>query len=156
MKGFEYPAELEERRISNPDAFEYVHTVTVQSGSESVDVLPVIQSLLPLNEVIQLPDFFAALDIVLLSVDTNTGEAHRDGNGDLITYNFGNTNWVPLMERNSSYIIHPEEILADNFATLMEWRSDGVLPPANPDGDPANDVDLLVAIEDVLASGCDE
>ena len=156
VEGFEYPADLEERRISNPDAFEYLHTVTVQSGSESVDVLPVLQSRLPLNEFIQLPDFFVALDIVLLSVDPSTGEAHRDGNGDLIKYNFDNTNWVPLMQRNSSYIIHPEEILADNFATLMEWRSDGVLPPANPMGDPANDVDLLVAIEDVLASGCDE
>jgi hypothetical protein len=71
-----------------------------------------------------------------------------------IKYNFGNTNWVPLMLRNSSYIIHPEELLADNFATLMEWRSDGVLPPANPDGFPVNDVDLLTAIEAVLTSGC--
>ncbi|HEY5869605.1 MAG TPA: hypothetical protein VI542_29255 [Candidatus Tectomicrobia bacterium] len=156
VEGFEYPAELEERRISNPDAFEYLHTLTVQSGSESVDVLPVIQSLLPLNEVIQHPNFFDALDFVLLSVDTSTGDAHRDGNGDLIKYNFGNTNWVPLMQRNSSYIIHPEEILADNFATLMEWRAEGVLPPANPAGFPANDVDLLTAIEDVLASGCDK
>jgi len=49
---------------------------------------------------------------------------------------------------------HPEEVLADNFATLMEWRSDGVLPPANPGGFPANDVELLTAIEGVLASGC--
>ena len=154
VEGFEYPAELEDRRLSNPDAFEYLHTLTVQSGSESVDVMPVIQSLLPLNEVIQLPNFFAALDIVLLSVDAGTGEVRRDGTGDLIKYNFGNTNWVPLMLRNSSYIIHPEELLADNFATLMEWRADGVLPPSNPDGVPVNDVDLLTAIEDVLASGC--
>ena len=153
-QGFEYPAELEDRRVSNPDAFEHLHTVTLQSGSESVDVVPVIQSLLPLNEVIELPNFFDALDIVLLSVDASTGEALRDGNGDLVKYNFGNTNWVPLMLRNSSYIIHPEEILADNFATLMEWISDGVLPPANPDGFPVNDVDLLIAIEDVLTSGC--
>jgi hypothetical protein len=62
------------------------------------------------------------------------------------------------MQRNSEYIIHPEEILADNFATLMEWRAyGGVRPPAeNPDGFPVNDVDLLTAIEDVLASGCDK
>ena len=53
-----------------------------------------------------------------------TGEALRDGNGDLIKYNFGNT---------------------------MEWRADGVLPPANPDGFPVNDVDLVTAIEGVLA-----
>ena len=84
VDGFEYPAELEDRRISNPDAFEYFHSLTVQSGSGSVDVMPVIQSLLPLNEVIQLPNFFDALDIVLLSVDAGTGEALRDSNGDLI------------------------------------------------------------------------
>ena len=154
VDGFEYPAELEDRRVSNPDSFEYQHTLTVQSGSGNVDVTPVIQFLLPLNEVIQLPNFFDALDIVLLSVDAGTGEARRDANGALIKYNFGNTNWIPLMLRNSSFIIHPEEILADNFATLMEWRSDDVLPPANPDGFPANDVDLLTAMEGVLASGC--
>ena len=154
VDGFEYPAELEDRRLSNPDAFEYLHTLTVQSGSESVNVVPVIQSLLPLNEVIHLPNFFEAVDIVLLSIDAGTGEALRDGNGDLIKYNFGNTNWVPLMLRNSPYIIHPEEILADNFATLMEWRATGVLPMDNPGGFPVNDVDLLRAIEAVLANGC--
>ena len=47
-----------------------------------------------------------------------------------------------------------QSLLADNFATLMEWRAEGVLPPANPGGFPVNDVDLLTAIEDVLASGC--
>jgi hypothetical protein len=154
VDGFEYPAELEARRISNPDAFEYLHTLTVQAGSASVDVMPVIQSLLPLNEVIQLPNFFDAVDIVLLSVDAGTGEALRDGNGDLIKYNFGNTDWVPLLLRNSPFIIHPEEVIADNFATLMEWRSDGVLPPTNPGGFPIEDVDLLTALEGVLGSGC--
>ena len=154
VDGFGYPAELEDRRLSNPDAFEYRHTLSVQSESGAVDVMPVIQSLLPLEEAIQLPNFFDALDIVLLSVDAGTGEALRDGSGDLIRYNFGNTNWVPLMLRNSSYIIHPEEILADNFATLMEWRLEGVLPLENPDGFPANDVDLLVALEGILTSGC--
>jgi hypothetical protein len=112
------------------------------------------ESLLPLNEVIHLPNFFEALDIVLLALDAGTGEPLRDGNGELIKYNFGNTNWVPLMLRNSSFIIHPEEILADNFATLMEWRSDGVVPQENPGGFPTNDVDLLTAMEGVLASGC--
>jgi hypothetical protein len=156
VKGFEYPRELEERRVSNPDAFEYIHTLTVQSASGNVDVLPVNQSRLPLNEVIELPNFFAALDIVLLSVNTRTGKVRRDGNGNLIKYNFGNTNWVPLMARNTSFIIHPEEVLADNFATLMEWRADGVLPPANPAGFAVNDINLLVAIKNVLTSGCEK
>jgi hypothetical protein len=58
------------------------------------------------------------------------------------------------MTRNSNFIIHPEKVLADNFATLMEARADGVLPVANPFGFPINDVDLLVSIEKVLANGC--
>ena len=135
---------------SNPDSFEHLHVVTVQGGSASVE----IQSLLPLNEVILLPDFFAVLDIVSLAADPSTGEALRDGNCDLIKYNFGNTNWVSLMARNTGFIIQPEEILAGNFATLIEWRSAGVLPTTNPSRFPVNDVDLLTAIEDVLASGC--
>jgi hypothetical protein len=154
VKRFDYPAELEGRRISNPDAFEYLHSLKVQTGAASVDVMPVIQSLVPLNEAIQLPDFFAALDIVLLQVEPGTGAVSRDSNGNLIRYGFGNTNWVPLMLRNSSYIIHPEELLADNFATLMEWRSTGVLPPANPGGFPVNDVSLLTSIQDVMTIGC--
>ncbi|MFN0172421.1 MAG: hypothetical protein ACKV22_38955 [Bryobacteraceae bacterium] len=154
VRRFEYPAELEDRRISNPDAFEYLHTLKVQAGAVSVHVLPVIQSLVPLQEAIQLPNFFAALDIVLLPVEPRTGVVRRDSNGNLIRYSFGNTNWVPLMLRNSSYIIHPEELLADNFATLMEWRSTGVLPPSNPGGFPVNDVSLLKSIQDVLTGGC--
>ena len=58
------------------------------------------------------------------------------------------------MLRNSSFIIHPEEILADNFATLMEWRANGFLASENPGGFPVNDINLLVAIEDVLRAGC--
>jgi hypothetical protein len=59
------------------------------------------------------------------------------------------------MLRNTDFIIQPEDILADNFATLMEWRSTDVLPPTIPtSGFPVNDVNLLTAIEGVLASGC--
>jgi hypothetical protein len=58
------------------------------------------------------------------------------------------------MLRNSNYIIHPEELMADNFALLMEWRSTGILPSATPAGFPVNDVGLLEAIQDVLTAGC--
>ena len=106
VDGFEYSAELEERRLSKPDAFEYLHTLTVQSGPERVDVMAVIQSPVPLNAVIQLTNFFDAVDIVLLSVDAGTGEALRDGNGDLIKYNFGNTNWIPA-DAAQLFVHHP-------------------------------------------------
>lgn len=62
------------------------------------------------------------------------------------------------MLRNSSYILHPEELMAENFALLMEWRKDGVMPTAVPggpgEGFPVNDVGLLRAVQDVLTAGC--
>ena len=154
VAGFEYPAELEGRRLSNPDAFEYEHAVSVQTAAGAATVVPVIQATAPLEEVIQLPSFFAALDIMLLAVDADTGEIRHDTGGNLITYGFGNTDWPARMLRNSSFIIHPEEILADNFATLMEKRATGVLSPANPNGFPVNDPDLLFDIERTLTVGC--
>jgi hypothetical protein len=154
---FEYPAELEDRRLSNPDAYGYDHALAVQTPDGPRDVVPVIQSGLSLEGVLQLPPpaIFGALDIVLLPVDTGTGAVLYDGSGELIRYGFGNTNWVPQMLRNSTYIIHPEELLADNFALLMEWRSTGVLPATTPGGFPVNDVALLTAMEDVLTQGCE-
>ncbi len=154
---FEYPPELEERRLSNPDAHSYDHALSVDSGSGTAEVVPVIQSTISLQDLLKLPAtdaIFGVLDIVLLSVDRHTGEVLRDDSGNLITYNFGNTDWVQRMLRNSSYIIDPEELMADNFATLMEYGANGFLAPANPSGFPTNDINLLVAIEDVLRSGC--
>ena len=154
---FEYPAELEERRLSNPDAYSYDHALSVDTGSGNADVVPVIQSTVSLRDLLKLPApdaIFGVLDIVLVAVDRHTGDALRDESGNLIKYNFGNTDWVQRMLRNSSYIIDPEELMADNFATLMEWRANGFLAPENPSGFPANDIDLLVAIENVLRAGC--
>lgn len=94
------------------------------------------------------------LDIVLLAVDTGAGDVLRDGNGDLITHSFATTDWPAQMQRNSSYIIHPEELLADNFALLMKWRGEGALPDAIPGGFPVNEMGLLTAIEDMLTAGC--
>lgn len=156
---FEYPAELEERRLSNPQAHHNEHALAVQTPDGLREVVPVLQSTVPLEDIIELPTsgpppIFGVLDIVLLPVDIGTGAVLRDASGEPIRYGFGNTSWVPQMRRNSSYIIHPEELVADNFALLMEWRSSGVIPATTPSGFPVNDVALLTAVEEVLAAGC--
>jgi hypothetical protein len=87
-------------------------------------------------------------------VDPDTGQHLVDQNGEPVLYHLGNTDYVPLMLRNSNFIIAAEEVLADNFATLMEWRKDGELPP-DSGGIPINDLGLLQDIEATLADGCD-
>lgn len=156
VSGFEYPAELEATRGSNPDAFDYLHVLPVQTGSGQTEVMPLIQTSRTLSEILRLNSFFEALEVVLLAVEPKTGKAARDENGQLVKFGFTNTDWAPRMQRNSSYIIHPEELLADNFATVMEWRAEGNVPARNPGGDSVNDVGLLTAIRDALAADCSQ
>jgi hypothetical protein len=152
--GFDYPAELEERRVTNPDSFHYDHAITVETPDGPRDVVVLLQQTVPLEDVIG-QNFFATIDVQLLAVDVTTGDHLVDGTGAPLLYNLGNTNYVPLVLRNSAFLIAPDELLADNFATLMEWRRDGELPPDSADGFPINDPQLLVDIEAILAEGCD-
>jgi len=166
--GFEYPAELEDRRLSNPmygSRYEYV--LTVQAASGPVDVTPAYQAAVPLEEFIAISEdgmsmgaFFEAIDFVLLPVDTGTRAVLRDGSGYPIIYHFGDTDWIERMQRNSSYIIHPDEVMAENFALLMEWRRSGTVPESVPGGPgagfPVNDIGLLEEIQKVLTAGCGE
>jgi len=164
--GFEYPVELEDRRLSNPfygDRYEYA--LTVQTASGPVDVTPVYQAAISLEEFIEISEFgmrafFGAIDFVLLPVDTKTRTVLRDDNGKPIVYTFEDTDWIERMQRNSSYIIHPDELMAENFALLMEWRRSGTVPESVPggpgEGFPVNDIELLREIEKVLTAGCEE
>lgn len=152
----EYPEELFDLKITNPDAFRYEHAISVQTSTgESVYVIPITQAAVPLEEFIQLPTPFAGIDVPLLAVDIATGKAIRDENGAPVLYNFGNTNYVPKVLRNTNFIIAPDEILADNFSLLMLWRKNGELPMDN-DGAPIDDVSLLESMEEILAADCND
>jgi len=155
----EPPVELESRRLSNPGGHTYEDAFAVQTPDGPADVVPFVRSSASLEAVIALPTegppaIFGVLDIVLIPVDTGTGDIVRGPGGELVTYGFGNTNWVPQTLRNTNFIIHPEEIMADNFASLMEWRDSGELPTDNPSGFPIHAPDLLRDMEDVMTEGC--
>jgi hypothetical protein len=166
FSGFEYPAELEGRRLSNPMyGARHEYALTVQTASGPVDVTPVYQAAVSLEEFITISmghprELFEAIDFVLLPVDTGTRTVLRDDSGNPIIYHFGDTDWIERMQRNSSYIIHPDELIAENFALLMEWRRSGTLPESvqgGPgEGFPVNDFELLTSIEKILTAGCEE
>jgi hypothetical protein len=164
--GLEFPVELEDRRLSNPMyGSRYEYALRVQTDSGPVDVTPVYQAAVPLEEFIAISGgglraVFEAVDFVLLPVDTGTRAVLRDDGGKPIVYKFEDTDWVGQMQRNSSYIIHPDEIMAENFALVMEWRRRTNVPESIPggpgEGFPVSDIELLSAIEKVLTAGCGE
>jgi len=91
---------------------------------------------------------FALLAAILLSGQPPSIDASFDAFDDT------QSDWISLMARNTDFIIQAEEVLADNFALVMQWRATGVFPAVIPDGFQVNDPGLLVAIEDRVRRGC--
>jgi hypothetical protein len=153
------PAALEARRLSNPDAHTYEHALAMQNQGRTIHVLPVIQSTIPLEEIIRLPQggrptLLSEIEVVLVPVDMTTATALREGRGNPIIYSVDETDWQSRTQRNTSFSIHPEEVAADNFALLMEWHRMGSAPTQTPGGCPVNDIDLLRSLEELLTAGC--
>ena len=117
------PPELERRKITNPDAPRNDHFIRLQiDGHESLAV-PILLSSAETYDVKRGGEFFAYLQFQFLVVERD------NGSGDLKAVSEGSSPKLVGMERvsgfmeqvgrNTNYIIHPEEILADNFALLV-------------------------------------
>ena len=113
-----YPAFLEGRRITNPDAPVIQHGIRVKRGEGDLMVVPVISLSVDKFDSSTRGEFFNFLELHLLPVDPKTGAAQAVRPADLIEVNTV-SGFFEKIGRNTDYIIHPEEILADNFALLM-------------------------------------
>jgi hypothetical protein len=133
----ELPAALIGRRITNPDAPRNDHRIQVRLNGENRWVVPVLYASSANYDTARGGEFFDYLEFRLLLVQPS-GAAGQ---------------WAPLLRngepvlespqqvegffeqvgRNTDYIIHPEEILADNFALLVTGKT-GVPSPQILDG----------------------
>jgi hypothetical protein len=117
------PPDLERRKITNPDAPRNDHFIRLTiAGQESLAV-PILLSRVETYDVKRGGEFFAYLQFQFLVVE-------KDGrSGNLKPVTEGSSPKLVGMEhvsgfmeqvgKNTDYIIHPEEILADNFALLV-------------------------------------
>lgn len=119
-----YPAELDARVLLNPDGVDDRWAVRLPSGdNESELFLPLIVSRYP-NFIPGRPQFFNYLDFGLYPL-------LQQADGSYHVSNAGGSPSPELMKayldkigRNTQYIIHPDEILADNFMLLMMANGD--------------------------------
>lgn len=128
----ELPPALAARKISNPDAPRNDHRIRVRLGRDLVWAIPIIFS----NDRYDASrggSFFDYLQFRLLLVE-GTGSRVRpvyDGTGPRLVEVDQVTEFFDQVGRNTEYVVHPEEILADNFALLVLGKRD--LPtPAIP------------------------
>ncbi len=131
----ELPRALKARRITNPDAPQDRHCIRVGIGDEPVWALPVLLSTASREEIARGGTFLDYVTVALLLVDRNpdstAAKPRTDGKRLRIVGVQDVSGFFEQIGHNTSYIIHPEEIVADNFAVLAaggrEVRSPEIL-----------------------------
>jgi hypothetical protein len=102
------PRALDIRRITNPDAPRNDHSIRVRHANKEVDVVPVLIASSDHYDMKQRGEFFEYLQLKFLVRTTN----------ELLDPTT-TTGFFEQVGRNTDYVIHPEEILAENFALLV-------------------------------------
>jgi len=110
----EYPNDLAEFKITNPDAPFFEHAAQVKfDGQDHKVVLLTIA-----NKPYESGSFFQYLTLVFLELDEQNKPILVDGKSK--TYSFAEAqNFSELIGKNTSYVIHPEEVSAEHFTMLV-------------------------------------
>ena len=120
--GLEFPAKLESRRITNPDAPVIRHCIRLGVDGTDRWAVPVLLSNRGEYDTERGGGVFDYLQFRFLLVDLDDDAAitiRRDGGEPVLVDPERVTGYYDQVGRNTQYIIHPEEILADNFAYLV-------------------------------------
>ena len=118
------PPSMRHRILTNPDAPVSEHAILVNLVGKPVWGVPILYSATESYDTRQKGEFFDYMVFKLLIVDLDTS-----GVTPVTRYNTDSPRIVDVSDvtgffeqigRNTGYIIHPEEILADNFAMLVD------------------------------------
>ena len=122
-----FPEELQSRKLTNPDAPMNAHCIRVKVDKEDQWVVPILFSRTEKYNVERGQPFFWYLEFRMVVVQRLEGGAVKlvkeDGKAKLVHVNQV-TGFHEQVGKNTGYIIHPEEILADNFALLVLGAKD--------------------------------
>jgi hypothetical protein len=119
----EFPPNLKSRKITNPDAPANDHCILIQYEGKAYWAVPILFSNTEKYDVTVGGEFFDYLVFQLLlaqrSSDSNSVKPLYDGPNPRIVDTQKVSGFFEKVGMNTQYIIHPEEILADNFASLV-------------------------------------
>jgi len=107
------PPKIAAVRISNPDAPLNEHCIRVGLDGQQVLVTPILFSRSETYDVTKGGTFFDYLEMKFMRVDNNVNADVRLADPRELT------GFIEQIGRNTGYIIHPEETVADNFAIML-------------------------------------
>ncbi len=117
-----FPADIIEKRISNPDVNRYDSYINLTVNGEKQKCTMLIYTDSPYN-----PEdgkrLFDYIQVGLIPLNDNFIPIQQEGK--TVIYSISQaTDFYDLIGRNTNYIINPEEILAENFACLLTGKQD--------------------------------
>lgn len=134
-----FPPTLAPVKLTDPDAPSNDHCIQLKTGDRNIWAIPILFSQSPHYNLQKGGEFFEYLRVGLLVVERKeTGSATYDpAHPKLLAFDQV-SGFYEQVGRNTEYIVHPEEILADNFSLLVLQKKDVRSP------------DLLQKIDSVL------
>lgn len=140
-QNIDLPQDLKKRMITNPDAPLNDHCIMLKVNGKNEWAVPLIFSKTEKYIPTQGGSFLSSMQFKFILIDRKSEDSatpiYRDGKPVLIDPDQC-SDLFEQIGKNTDYIIHPEEILADNFALLLMDKKDVPSP------------DKLKAIEDIL------
>ncbi|MCX5645323.1 MAG: hypothetical protein NTZ17_11695 [Phycisphaerae bacterium] len=119
----EFPEMLKGRKITNPDAPANDHCIRVRVAGADVWAVPILFSRTDKYDVNRGGEFFQYMQFQLLLVerpgDSPATKPIYEGSQPRLVEVKQVTGFYEQVGKNTQYIVHPEEILADNFADLV-------------------------------------
>lgn len=124
----EFPVSLAPRKITNPDAPKNDYCIQLWLNRQKVWAVPVLTSQAPKYDTSRGGEFFQYLQLSMLLVEppvANVGvKVLYNANGPLLADLQQFSGFFEQVGQNTGYLIHPEEILADNFALMVLGERD--------------------------------
>ncbi len=128
LQNLNIPGALAGRLLYNPDGVDFAQKITLKTPEgKTIDAIPVIYSN-HLGYAAGKKPFFAYVEFNLFQI-----EKAADGKWNVLTQADGLSSTLNLktqpdffrqIKDNTGYIIHPDEVLADNFSFLMLGKND--------------------------------
>jgi hypothetical protein len=122
-----YPKELESLKLTNPDTPVLQHSIQLQYMNQTYDFIPITYASKPYSKSMG-SNPFSVMEFKLLGVQVGTTDTlplyWSGGSGPLFTVD---PSQVPAYYQkvgmNTQYVIHPDEILADNFVMVITGQT---------------------------------
>ena len=116
-----YPDNIKPRRITNPDAPQTDSYISLKANGKDIDCMMILYS----DKDYAGGSFFDYLNIGFLSLVGDEEKTTEYVDGKPVIYTMDQIeNFFEQVGRNTNYIIHPEEIMAENFSFAIQGKED--------------------------------